>query len=236
MRCFDPVIASTSTLSSKTRKQAQQAGKFSLALSHSIRMRRAPVTYGEALKGRTNCAVTNSHTTARSLARKKRYDAKLPGRAGLYAQSVQTTGDTTMTVYLIADVKVTDDRWVPAYAASVHDIVHKHDGKYLSRSGNVKTLEGKPLDTTLIALLQFPSAEAAEVFVNDRHTLLTPRLVRPVAKAVQADRRHRSGGDNSLSAERMIRQAVRQLASRACAYDAKLPVGLREPTSTLSKG
>jgi hypothetical protein len=40
MRCFDPVIASTSTLSSKTRKQAQQAGKLSLALSHSIRMRR----------------------------------------------------------------------------------------------------------------------------------------------------------------------------------------------------
>ena len=64
-----------------------------------------------------------------------------------------------MTVYLIADVKVTDDRWVPAYAASVHDIVHKHGGKYLARSGNVKTLEGKPLDTTLIALLQFPSAE-----------------------------------------------------------------------------
>jgi hypothetical protein len=30
-----------------------------------------------------------------------------------------------MTVYLIADVKVTDDEWVPSYAASVHDIVHK---------------------------------------------------------------------------------------------------------------
>jgi uncharacterized protein (DUF1330 family) len=72
-----------------------------------------------------------------------------------------------MTAYLIADVKVTDDGWVPAYAASVHDIVHKHGGKYLSRSGNVKTLEGKPLDTTLIALLQFPSAEAAEAFVTD---------------------------------------------------------------------
>ena len=43
-----------------------------------------------------------------------------------------------MTVYVIADVKVTDDRWVPAYAASVHDIVHKHGGKYLSRSGNVR--------------------------------------------------------------------------------------------------
>jgi uncharacterized protein (DUF1330 family) len=60
-----------------------------------------------------------------------------------------------MTVYLIADIKVTDDGWLPAYAASVHDLVHKHGGKYLSRSGNVKTLQGKPLDITLIALLQF---------------------------------------------------------------------------------
>jgi Domain of unknown function (DUF1330) len=41
----------------------------------------------------------------------------------------------TMTVYVIADIKVTEDEWVPAYAASVHDIVHKHGGKYLSRSG-----------------------------------------------------------------------------------------------------
>ncbi|MGH7006704.1 MAG: DUF1330 domain-containing protein [Alphaproteobacteria bacterium] len=72
-----------------------------------------------------------------------------------------------MTVYLIADVKVTDDKWVPGYAAAVHDIVHKHGGKYLSRSGNIKVLEGNPLDTTLIALLQFPTAEAAEAFAAD---------------------------------------------------------------------
>ena len=72
-----------------------------------------------------------------------------------------------MTVYVIADIKVTDDSWVPAYAASVHELVHKHGGKYLSRSGNVKTLEGRPLDTTLIALMAFPSASAAEAFVTD---------------------------------------------------------------------
>jgi uncharacterized protein (DUF1330 family) len=72
-----------------------------------------------------------------------------------------------MTVYIIADVKVTDEAWVPAYAAAVHDLVHEHGGKYLARSGNVKTLEGTPLETTLIALLEFPSAEAAEGFVND---------------------------------------------------------------------
>lgn len=72
-----------------------------------------------------------------------------------------------MTFYVIADIKVTDDKWVPAYAASVHNLVHKHGGKYLARSGNVRTLEGKPLDTTLIALLEFPSADAANGFVTD---------------------------------------------------------------------
>ena len=72
-----------------------------------------------------------------------------------------------MTVYIIADIKVTDDGWVPEYAASVHDIVHKHGGKYLARSGNVRVLEGQPLDTSLIALLAFPSVEAAEAFAGD---------------------------------------------------------------------
>ena len=72
-----------------------------------------------------------------------------------------------MTAYVIADIKMKDPKWVPEYAASVHDIVHKHGGKYLSRSGNVKTLEGKPLDTTLIALMSFPSEAAARAFTND---------------------------------------------------------------------
>ena len=72
-----------------------------------------------------------------------------------------------MTVFVIADVKVTNDSWIPEYAKAVHDIVHKHGGKYLSRSANVQTLEGKPLDTTLIALMAFPSEAAARAFTND---------------------------------------------------------------------
>jgi len=72
-----------------------------------------------------------------------------------------------MTAFLIADVKVTDDAWVPDYAASVHEIVHKHGGKYLARSGNVTTVEGNPLDTTLIAIIAFPSAKHARDFVAD---------------------------------------------------------------------
>ena len=72
-----------------------------------------------------------------------------------------------MTAYLIADIKITNDRWVPEYAASAHAFVHKHGGKYLSRSGNVKILEGKPLETSLIAIMAFPSTTAVEAFVND---------------------------------------------------------------------
>ncbi len=72
-----------------------------------------------------------------------------------------------MSVYVIADIKVTDDTWIPEYAASVHELVHKHGGKYLARSGNVKTLEGMPLDTSLIALIEFPSATAASNFASD---------------------------------------------------------------------
>lgn len=72
-----------------------------------------------------------------------------------------------MPVYLIADVKVTDDAWIPNYAEKVHDIVAKHGGKYLSRSGNIETIEGEGLDTTLIALIQFPSRDALDAFVND---------------------------------------------------------------------
>jgi uncharacterized protein (DUF1330 family) len=72
-----------------------------------------------------------------------------------------------MSVYVIADIKVTDKKWVASYAASVHDIVHKHGGRYLARSGKVKTLEGKPLNTDFIALIEFPSDEAVSAFAND---------------------------------------------------------------------
>ena len=40
-----------------------------------------------------------------------------------------------MSVYVIADIKVTDDRWVPAYAASVHELVHKHGGNICHAAG-----------------------------------------------------------------------------------------------------
>ena len=59
-----------------------------------------------------------------------------------------------MSVYLIADIKVTDGGWVPDYAAHVHKIVERHGGRYLSRSGNIETLEGSGSGSTLIAIMK----------------------------------------------------------------------------------
>lgn len=72
-----------------------------------------------------------------------------------------------MTAYLIAEVKVTDPGWIPDYAARVHDIAARHGGRYLSRSGNITALEGERPDATVVALIEFPSVEAARAFARD---------------------------------------------------------------------
>lgn len=84
-----------------------------------------------------------------------------------------------MSIYLIADIEVTNDGWVPEYAANVHDIVEKHGGRYLTRSGNIRTLEGEYPDSTLIAILEFPSEDAFNAFASDPE-------YEPYAKARQA--------------------------------------------------
>jgi uncharacterized protein (DUF1330 family) len=72
-----------------------------------------------------------------------------------------------MTVFMIASIKVTNDAWLPDYAAKVHDIVHKHGGKYLSRSAKVTTLEGTAPDVSVVGILQFPSIDAVRAFADD---------------------------------------------------------------------
>lgn len=72
-----------------------------------------------------------------------------------------------MAHYLVAHVKVNDDSWIPDYAAHVHDIVHRHGGKYLTRSGNITALEGDSPDVNLIALIEFPERASMDAFAAD---------------------------------------------------------------------
>ncbi|MGB5739337.1 MAG: DUF1330 domain-containing protein [Woeseia sp.] len=84
-----------------------------------------------------------------------------------------------MSHFLIAQVKVTDDSWIPDYAAKVHDIVHRHGGKYLTRSANITAIEGQKPDIDMVALLEFPTMDALQGFIKD------PAYA-PFAKARQA--------------------------------------------------
>ena len=72
-----------------------------------------------------------------------------------------------MANFLIAQVTVKDPSWIPDYAANVHDIVHRHGGKYLTRSGNIRTLEGDKSTLSLIAVIEFPTDDALQAFVDD---------------------------------------------------------------------
>lgn len=84
-----------------------------------------------------------------------------------------------MAHYLIAQVKVNDDSWIPDYAANVHPIVEKHGGKYLSRSGRITSIEGDECAANLVAVIEFPSLDNLQAFVSD------PAYA-PYAKARQA--------------------------------------------------
>ncbi len=72
-----------------------------------------------------------------------------------------------MTVYMIADLTLTDGAWIPDYAANVHPIVTAHGGRYLARSGNITSLEGAAKTSTVVAIVEFPDAAACLAFVND---------------------------------------------------------------------
>jgi uncharacterized protein (DUF1330 family) len=80
---------------------------------------------------------------------------------------LQKPSGKKMTAFLIADVKGTDAGWVPSYAAVVHDIAAGHGGRYLARSGNIERIEGAGLNTTLIALIQFPDRASLDAFIAD---------------------------------------------------------------------
>ncbi len=87
-----------------------------------------------------------------------------------------------MSVFLIAEVEVTDPSWVPDYAQTVHKIAGQYGGKYLARSGNIAVLEGPERNCTLVALIQFPSAKHVDTFVNSPD-------YQPFARARQAGSR-----------------------------------------------
>ena len=69
-----------------------------------------------------------------------------------------------MKHYLIAEIHIHDPSWVPNYLVGVTRLVHKHGGEFLARSPTVEQLEGDGEPPDVVALIAFPSREAAVGF------------------------------------------------------------------------
>ena len=69
-----------------------------------------------------------------------------------------------MNYYVLAEVNVREDSWVPEYIKNVTALVHQHGGKYLARTPKIEKVEGDRKAPQLFVILEFPSREAAMSF------------------------------------------------------------------------
>lgn len=72
-----------------------------------------------------------------------------------------------MTYYSVLAVTPTTDEWVGDYIAAANPLVAKHGGVYLARTTSHEQVEGEPSDAALRIVIEWPSKEAAEAFMQD---------------------------------------------------------------------
>lgn len=89
-----------------------------------------------------------------------------------------------MKYYVIAEIEVTDQSWVPAYLKDVTRMVEEHGGQYLVRTSNVVQLEGERKPSQVVVMIEWPSKEAAQAFYESEE-------YRPYLKSRLAGARNR---------------------------------------------
>jgi uncharacterized protein (DUF1330 family) len=69
-----------------------------------------------------------------------------------------------MKHYAVAEIDITDPRWIPAYVEHTTRLVERHGGRYLARTGNFEKLEGEREPPQIYLIIEWPSREAGEAF------------------------------------------------------------------------
>ncbi len=69
-----------------------------------------------------------------------------------------------MKHYVVAELNVAEESWVPSYIENVTKLVEQAGGRYLARTGNVEKIEGERAKPQLGVLIEFPSKEAVTTF------------------------------------------------------------------------
>jgi uncharacterized protein (DUF1330 family) len=69
-----------------------------------------------------------------------------------------------MKYYSVAEIDITDQRWVPEYVKNVTGIVERHGGRYLARTSNIEKIEGERKAPQVFLIIEWPSRDAASAF------------------------------------------------------------------------
>lgn len=90
-----------------------------------------------------------------------------------------------MTAYLVLDFSINDLRGFLPYVEAIPTFIEKHGGRYIVRGAEPTVMEGDWAPERLV-ILEFPTRENAEAFLNDpdaqslfslRHRTTNSRLV-----------------------------------------------------------
>lgn len=76
-----------------------------------------------------------------------------------------------MTYYSVLAVTPTAEDWIPDYIGPANALVAEHGGKYLARTASHEQLEGEERPAALRIVIQWPSREAAQAFMQDARYL-----------------------------------------------------------------
>lgn len=87
-----------------------------------------------------------------------------------------------MPAYMVVDVRYADLGWTEAYRRDVPAMIAAHGGRYLALSRSPERLEGEGEGPDTLAIVEFPTADAARA-------LLASADYRPYADARQAGAR-----------------------------------------------
>jgi uncharacterized protein (DUF1330 family) len=72
-----------------------------------------------------------------------------------------------MKYYAVVRVSTIDDAWISDYLPHVPALVSKHGGRYLARTGTMERVEGDGPLPSILAVIEWPSKEAAQAFYSD---------------------------------------------------------------------
>lgn len=69
-----------------------------------------------------------------------------------------------MKYYVIGELEITEQSWVPEYVSTVTRQVEQRGGRFLARTPKVEKIEGERKVLPLVVIVEWPSKESADAY------------------------------------------------------------------------